>query len=139
MKPLSEQLVELSARAKRTEELVAAAQAKNQAALHGQREQLKSSINAFRAQAEAGKEEVQSWWEETRAAVNDRFAKLRAKSEEHRAERDVKRAQRRAEAAELDAVYAVEFALDVLDQAEYAVADAVIARAEADELASQQG
>ena len=139
MKPLSEQLVELSARAKRTEELVAAAQAKNEAALHGQREQLKTSINALRAQAEAQKEEVQSWWEETRAAINDRFDKLRAKSEEHRAEHDLKRAERRADDAELDAAYAIEFALDVLDQTEYAVADAVIARADADELASQQG
>ena len=40
MKPLSEQLIELSARAKKTEELVSAAQAKNQAALQSQREEL---------------------------------------------------------------------------------------------------
>ena len=143
MKPLSEQLIELSARAKKTEELVSTAQAKNQAALQSQREELKSSISAFKARAAAQKEEVtqeaQSWWDETRTAVNDRFAKVRAKAEDHHAERDLKRAQRRADDAELDAAYAIDFALDILDQAEYAIADAVIARAEADELARQQG
>jgi len=35
-------------------------------------------------------------------------------------------------------VYAVQFAIFMLDQAEYAVADAVIARAEADNVASAQ-
>jgi hypothetical protein len=143
MKPLSEQLIELSARAKKTEELVSAAQAKNQAALQSQREELQSSISAFKARAAAQTEELtqeaQSWWDETRTAVNDRFAKLRAKAEDHHAERDLKRAQHRADDAELDAAYAIDFALDVLDQAEYAIADAVIARAEADELARQQG
>ena len=143
MKPLSEQLIELSARAKKTEELVSAAQAKNQAALQSQREELQSSISAFKARAAAQTEELtqeaQSWWDETRTAVNDRFAKLRAKAEDHHAERDLKRAQHRADDAELDAAYAIDFALDILDQAEYAIADAVIARAEADELARQQG
>jgi hypothetical protein len=143
MKPLSEQLIELSARAKKTEELVSAAQAKNQAALQSQREELQSSISTFKARAAAQTEEMtqeaQSWWDETRTAVNDRFAKLRAKAEDHHAERDLKRAQHRADDAELDAAYAIDFALDVLDQAEYAIADAVIARAEADELARQQG
>ncbi|MDX6228395.1 MAG: hypothetical protein QOI76_1785 [Frankiales bacterium] len=44
----------------------------------------------------------------------------------------MKKAQHRADDAEADAADAVDFALYVLDQAEYAVADAVTARGDAD-------
>jgi hypothetical protein len=46
MKPLSEQLSDLADRAKQAEDTVAAAQAKNRAALQSRRERLKSSIDA---------------------------------------------------------------------------------------------
>ena len=142
MKPLSDQLTELAARAKQAEDFVTAARAKNRAFLDSQRETLKSSIDDSRARVEAGAAAVQdkteSWWGETRSAVENRLASLRVERDEHRAERDVNKAERRADDAEQDAVYAVEFAIAMLDQAEYAVADAVIARADADDLAKTQ-
>jgi hypothetical protein len=142
MKPLSEQLTELSARAKQAEDFVDEARSKNRAFLDSQRETLKSSIDESRARVDTGAAAVQdkaeSWWGETRTAVEDRFASLRAERDEHRAERDAKKAERQADDAEADAAYAVEFAISMLDQAEYAVADAIIARADADDLAKKQ-
>jgi hypothetical protein len=142
VKPLSEQLSELAARVKTAEDILAAANQKNRAALESQREQLKSSINKAKDQgktaAAAMPDQRQSWWDKTRADVDQRFDTLRAKRDEYRAERDLKKAQNRADDAELDAADAVDFAVYMVDQAEYAVVDAVIARADADALEQQQ-
>ena len=142
MKPLSEQLSELAARVKTAEDIVSAANAKNGAALESQREQLKSSISKAKDQAKtdaaATTDQAQSWWDKTRADVDQRFDTLRAKRDEHRAECDLKRAQNRADDAELDAADAIDFAVYMVDQAEYTVVDAVIARADADTLEQQQ-
>jgi flagellar biosynthesis chaperone FliJ len=139
MKPLSGQLSELSDRAKKAEDVVAAAQSKNRAELERQRDRLESTIKQGRAAAEAAatttQNKVLSWWDETRSAVDGQFASLRDKADEHRAARDLKQAQRRADDAEQDAADAVEFAVNVLVQAEYAVVDAALARADADALA----
>jgi hypothetical protein len=139
---LSEQLIELSARAKQAEDMVAAAQAKNRAAVDKQRAQLQTAIDdgaaAARANLASAQDKVESWWDETRAAVDARFAALRTKVEQSRGEREAKRALNRADEAEEDAADAVAFAIWVLDQAEYAVADAVLARGEADDLAQKQ-
>ena len=127
MKALSEQLNELSDRVKKAEDFVTMARAKNRAALDSQRELLKSSIGESKAKAEASaaatQSRVQSWWDDTRSSVDGQFAALRARLDERRAEHDVRQADRRANDAEQDAVYAVEFAISMLDQAEYAVAD----------------
>jgi chromosome segregation ATPase len=141
VKPLSEQLSELAARVKTAEDILAAANQKNRAALESQREQLKSSINKAKDQgktAAARQDQGQSWWDKTRADVDQRFDTLRGKRDEYRAERDLKKAQNRADDAELDAADAVDFAVYMVDQAEYAVVDAVIARADADALEQQQ-
>jgi len=142
MTPLSEQLDELADRAKQAEDFVAVIRAKNRAALDAQRELLKYSVGEGRARAEAvataAQSKVQSWWNDTRSAVDEKFAALRARLDERHADHDVKQAERHAEDAEQDAVYAVQFAIFMLDQAEYAVADAVIAGAEADNVASAQ-
>jgi hypothetical protein len=138
---LSEQLSELSDRAKKAEDFVTVARTKNRAALDSQRELLKSSIGEGKARAEAdaatAQSKVQSWWDGTRSAVDEQFDSLHARLDERRAERDVKRAEDRADEAEEDAAYAVQFAISTLDQAEYAIADAVLARADADDLASK--
>jgi hypothetical protein len=95
-----------------------------------------------KAKAESGastaQEKAQSWWDDTRSTIDARLASLRAERDEHKAERDLKKAERRADEAEQDAADAVTFAVAMLDQAEYAIADAVIARADADDLAKNQ-
>jgi hypothetical protein len=139
MKPLSELLTDLAARSKNTEDVVAAAQEKNRARLENQRDELKASIAAGSAEAQkrvaADKATAQQWWNDTRSAVDARFAAMRADADERRTEKDIKKAERRAVQAEQDAADAIDWALYVLDQAEYSVIDAVIARADADDLA----
>jgi hypothetical protein len=49
---------------------------------------------------------------------------------------DVRRAEHRAKWAEEDALAAVEFAILAVEEAEYEVLDALLARAEADDLAA---
>jgi hypothetical protein len=139
MKALSAQLTDLAARSKKTEDVVAAAKEKNRARLESQRDQLKTSIadrNA-RAKARAASTEAKSqqWWTDTRSSVDARFATMRAEADERRTEKDIKKAEHHAEQAEQDAVDAIDWAIYILDQAEYAVIDAVIARADADDLA----
>jgi hypothetical protein len=53
-----------------------------------------------------------------------------------KAEHDLASAQRDADWAESDAVNAVDFALAAAEEAEYAVLDAALARANADAMAS---
>jgi hypothetical protein len=142
MKPLSEQLNELADRVKKSEDFVNAAHAKNRAYLDDQRQTLKTSIADGKAQmkadAAADADETRSWWNDTRQSFDARIAELRAERDDHRAAHTLKRAERRAEDAEQDAAYAVDFAVAMLDEAEYAVADAVLARLDADELAASE-
>lgn len=142
MKALSEQLSDLAARAKQAEDTAAAARDKNLVALQGRREGLQSALDASRQRAEetadSVDQEVESWWNETRAKFNARFDELRAAQAAKRAEWDVSIAENRADDLELDAADAIDFAYYTLDQAEYAVVDAVTARAEADDLARKQ-
>jgi hypothetical protein len=138
MKRLSEQLSDLSARVKQTEDVVDATRARNRAELESQRAALREAVDgaATRASTRAAevKADVDSRWQELRDALDARFASIRVNLDERRFERDLKRAERRADAVEQDAVDAVEFALYVLDQAESAVVEAALARADADEL-----
>lgn len=146
MKALSEQLSDMSVRAKQTEDAVGAmhekdqaTREKNRAKLEAQRDELKKSIVAEREKAKqrasAAADTAHAQWNDTRNSVEKRFATLKSHAEERRAERNVKKAEKHAERAEEDAADAVDFALYVLDEAEYALIDAAIARAHADELA----
>jgi hypothetical protein len=141
MKALSEQLSDLSDRAKKTEDVVAAARSKNREQLENERTQLKASIADGNAKvkdsAAAAKGKADNWWSETRLSVDERFTALRAKADERRAERDIKKAEHHADQAEQDAADALDWAFYVLDQAEWAVIDAALARADADDLAQQ--
>jgi hypothetical protein len=138
MKALSDQLTDLAARSKKTEDVVAAAKEKNRAKLDSQRDKLKTSIadgNAkARERAASAHDKTQQWWNDTRSSVDQRFATKRAEADERRTEKDIKKAEHHAEQAEQDAADAIDWALYVLDQAEYAVIDAVIASADADDL-----
>lgn len=142
MKPLSEQLIDLADRVKKSEDFVNAAMAKDRALLDGENERLKTSIANGKAQmhadAASAQDATRSWWNDTRESIDARVVELRTARDDRRAEHSLKRAERRADDAELDAVYAVEFAMSMLDEAEYAVTDALLARLDADELAATQ-
>jgi len=140
MKPLSEQLQDLSQRAKKIEDSASAVHKKNHAQLEHRLDQLHSDIQSsgqkLEASAAKAKQDVHSGWADIKHRVDERLTAARTKLQEHKAERDVNRAERRAENAETDAADAIAFALYVLDQAEYAVVDAALARAAADDLSA---
>ncbi len=138
MKPLSEQLQDLAQHAKKIEDSASAARKKDQAELERRLDQLHSNIQAtgqkIEASAANANENVRSGWADIKRRIDERLAAARTKIQERKAERDVNRAERRAQDAEDDAADAIAFANYVLDQAEYAVVDAVLARASADDL-----
>jgi len=135
MEPLSKQLQDLSDHAKKTEDVVDAARNKDRQRLARQKADLAASIAVAGAEASKARNKVSTWWADTRASVDGRFAARRAQANERHLEHDLKKAQHQADEAEADAADAVAFALYVLDEAEQAVIDAVIARAAADDLA----
>ena len=138
MKPLSEQLQDLSQRAKKIENSATAARQKNRVELERRRTQLDSDIKStgqkIEASAAEARENVRAGWADIRNRIDKQLAGARTKIEERKAERDLNRAERRAQAAEDDAADAIALAVYVLDQAEYAVVDAALARASADNL-----
>jgi hypothetical protein len=138
MRALSEQLSDLSVRAKKTENVVAATRTKDRERLERRRAKLTSAIAEGKAKAEeqaaAAKGAAAAWWTDARSSMDQRFAEMRAAADERRTERDVKQAERHADAAAEDAAEAIDVALYFLDQAEYAAIDAVLARADADDL-----
>ena len=139
MKALSDQLSELSIRSKTTEDVITATLQQDRAKLETQRAALRSVITsgavAAKVRASAAKDIASGEWADARTSVQRRFATIRANADARRVETGIKQAQHHAQASDLDAVDAVEFALYVMDLAEYAVIDAAIARADADDLA----
>ena len=75
-------------------------------------------------------------WQTLRSSVDDRFDELSRDTERRRAKAGVRKAERAARRAEEDAAPRVGVALFVLDRAEYAVIEAALARANADEAAA---
>jgi hypothetical protein len=134
MERLSEQLNDLSVRAKKTEDVVDAARTRNRAALESQRAMLQTAVDKAAASAAGTSATISSKWHEMRSTIDGQFASMRAEVDERRAEWGLKRAEHRADLAEQDAADAVDLAIYILDQAEYAIVDAVLARADADAL-----
>jgi hypothetical protein len=66
--------------------------------------------------------------------VDARFAAIDEKQAERKAERDAKKAESRADEAEEDAAGLIALAAYAVEASEYAVVDAALARAEADDL-----
>ncbi|WP_217561895.1 hypothetical protein [Streptomyces sp. GbtcB6] len=137
MDKLSDQLSRLADRTKNVEDTATAAKAKNREQLETKKASLEASLDAAGAKADDAKARAQSQISDLHDSVAKHFADRRAAIAEHKAERDLKRAERRADDAEQDAADAIALVFYVLDQAEYAVVDAVLARADADDLAAQ--
>jgi hypothetical protein len=136
MKPLSESLSELAAKAKAAEDAVAAARQEGREKLEARLADLRSSAEQRHAQLEQAateaKDSAASRWDDMRAAVNTHRERIKSDLDARKQASDVKRTQRRADWAEQDAAAAIGFAMFAIEQAEYAVLDAVMARDEAD-------
>ena len=136
----SDQLYRLAARTKELEDRAAAMNAKKKADLEQDSEVARKSAQASAAElsesAAANQGRLSSWWDKTQRDWNDHVNNVRADIDEKRAAHDLKMAQQEADGAEADADFAVDFALAAIQEAEYAILDAALARMKANELAA---
>jgi hypothetical protein len=127
-------LSKLTNRAKEAEQR--AADAATQA-----RTDLEKSVAASRASAEdqaaklketaaSSKDKISGWWDEQQQAWNDRVAKVRKHLDEQKTTYDLVTLENQAELAESDAKFAIDYAYSAIEEAEYAVLDAILARAD---------
>ena len=90
----------------------------------------------LQAKAAGSRDDVSKRWTAIRQDWHDHIAQIQSKVDTQKQELDLDRAEHRAAWAEADALAAVDFAYLAIEDAEWAVLDAVLARAEADELAA---
>jgi hypothetical protein len=105
------------------------------------RTDLEKSVAASRASAEdqaaklketaaSSKDKISGWWDEQQQAWNDRVAKVRKHLDEQKTTYDLVTLENQAELAESDAKFAIDYAYSAIEEAEYAVLDAILARAD---------
>ena len=135
----SDQLYKLAARTQELEDRAAAMKNKAKGDLEQDVKQARESARAradgLSKSAAASQGKLSSWWDNTQRAWNDHVNHIRDDIDEKRAAHDLKMAQRVADGAEADADFAVDYAIAAIEEAEYAVLDATLARMNADELA----
>jgi hypothetical protein len=136
---LSDQLSNLSARAKQLEDQAGAAKQKSKAELEADvknaQESAQAQADALRTTAQADKGKMSAWSENLQKSWNDHLKAVRKSADERHAAHDLKSRQRAAQKADDDAEYAVQYAYAAIEEAQYAVLDAELAHAEAEELA----
>jgi hypothetical protein len=139
----SDDLTKLADRAKEAEERVAAAREKGKAHLEADRDNARAvgeqQAEDLRELAETGKGRISDRWEGVQEAWNQAIAKVREDVEGRKTEHDLHKAQRRADRADDDARFAIDFAYSAIGEAEYAVLDASLARMKADEQSKEAG
>lgn len=137
---VSDEIGKLTVRAKEAQTRAAAARDEAKADLERDISAARASSQAraekLREQADAGTSDVSSGWAGVQNRWNEHIATVRADMDSRKAEHDVARSQRRAEVAEDEALYAIDFALAAIEEAEYTVLDATLARMDSDELAT---
>jgi hypothetical protein len=137
---LSDELTKLSARAKEAEDHAAAAQGKAKAELEQEvkqaRESASTQADKLRTSADAHQDRISAWWHDVQRSWSKHVAAIKDDIADRRAEHDLDSATRRADNAEEDALFAIDYAYAAIDEAEYAVLDAALARMDADEQAA---
>jgi hypothetical protein len=138
MRPASELLADLSQKAKQAEAYAAEVRTRNRAKLEARRNEIEESLEESGPELDIAQTGAAANWQQVRnnlrAGFQEKKASIKAEIDAQKAARDAKRATKRADQAEAEADVAVKIAVDAFEQAEYTVLDAVIARAEADEL-----
>jgi hypothetical protein len=136
VKPVSEQLSDLSVRAKKAEDDAAAA--KNQASAQIQQRQEEIKVDAARRKEDLDRsisnaeDTIVSTWTGLSNEVQSNVDQMRAKIDFKKYQHDRDKASKAADDAEENAARAINFALDSIDYAEVAVLDAIDARASAE-------
>jgi hypothetical protein len=153
-KPLSEQLADLSISAKKAEDAVAAARKEAQDKVIARREQahaaaaaaiqkvdrdIKSAGDSVKSAGDSVKsagDAVVNSWRALQAKVSADMDALNAKIALGKHKLDVKHADHHAERLEREASFAVDYAAASIEEAKYAVLDAIVGRIEAEKVKS---
>ncbi len=131
-KPISEQLADLSVRAKDAEDTYATTKAAGIEKIQKREDEIQAARNRraeesrqeyLKAQASMG-----SMWSDLSNKVKSDVESGRAKIDVKKQEHDRDRAIKKADQAEDNAMMAIDFAYNAIDYAETAVLDAVVAR-----------
>ena len=137
MKPISEQLAELSVRAKSAEDAMASAQKEAHDKIEARKEQARASAKSATEKVDRELKSVGNSaarnWDAVRAKVAADITSLKANIAHVKHEHDVNRAENRAEQLEWDASFAIDYAIASVEQAKLAVLDAVEGRVAAEE------
>jgi hypothetical protein len=137
-KPLSEQLAEMSVRAKSAEDSVAAAKKEAHEKFEARREQAHAAATAatekVNQEVKSVKDTATRNWNALQAKVDADIQNLKAGIAQRKREREAGRAESNAERLEWEAGFAIDYAVASIEQAKLAVLDAIAGRVEAEEI-----
>src|SRR5262245_30020858 len=136
-KQLSEQLAELSVRGKKAEENIAAAQKEAHEKLVARKEQARASaasaIEVVNQEIKSAGDTAARNWSTFRAKVAADISALKVDVAHAKHGRDVKRAENQADELEWEAGIAIDYAIASVEQAKFAILDALDGRLAAEE------
>jgi len=135
-KPISEQLANLSLRAKNTEDAIAAAQKEARDKVVARREQAQvaaeAAVQKLDQNIKSAGDTASTKWNGLKAKVAADMDDLKSKVAKRKHDLDVKRAANYSQLLDDDATFAVDYAIASIEQAKVAVLDAIVGRAEVD-------
>jgi hypothetical protein len=135
VKPLSEQLSDLSVHAKKAEDDVAAAKNETHDKIVARREQLRATttqtVDKLKQDLNSASGAVSSSFSALKAKASADADALKANVSQWKKELDAKRAESRADELEREAGAAIDYAISSVEQAKLAAIDAVIGRVDA--------
>jgi hypothetical protein len=138
VKRLSEQLAELSVRAKNAEDTAAAAQKEAHEKFEARREQAHAAATAatekVNKEVKSVKDTATRNWNVLEAKIAADVQALKAGIAQRKREREAARAEHNAERLEWEACFAIDYAIASIEQAKLAVLDAIAGRVEAEEV-----
>jgi hypothetical protein len=133
-KPLSEQLSELSVRAKHAEDALAGAKKEAHDKVLARKEQARAvataAVEKVNRDIQSAKDTATKSWTAVRAKIAADINNLKADVAHKKHDLDVKLAEKHADQLEWEAGFAIDYAIASIEQAEWAVLDAVAARAQ---------
>jgi hypothetical protein len=134
-KPLSEQLAELSVRAKHAEDALTAAKKEAHDKVLARKEEARAAATAavekINRDIQSAKDTATKSWSAVRAKVTADLNNLKADVAHKKHDLDVKLVEKHADQLDWEAGIAIDYAIASIEQAEWAVLDAVAARAQA--------
>jgi hypothetical protein len=135
-KPLSKQLADLSVRAKKAEDAVAAAEKEAHDKIEARKEQARTAATTATEKVDQEIKSVRDTasrnWTAVRSKIAADMSTLKANVARAKHDVDVRHTESHAERLEWEAGVAIDYAIAAVEQAKFAVLDAVSGRVEAE-------